>query len=970
MKSLRSSRPPMLPGAGNPSLSRLRLGLLLVFFLLSMAVILSAIWVSIREYRHELNQAVQQNVGLARSLDEHAARSFISVEQALDNLGEILTRSNGVDGSNQADMYQMLVSKKALTPQIRGIITIDSQGFIHTHGLEFPARRIDLSDRSYFKFHRSNPDTRSQIGQPVISRTDGKWLIPVTQRVNRPDGSFGGVLLAAVEPAYFLDFYKSLHLTEGQSVRLMLDDGTILLNYPFNDRELGNNERPMMPALSGKQAEGDTLNKEWTDPKTGQTELVSFHEHGGAHPLIVMVSSNKDVLLAKYRQDTLLRIIATLALMLVITGLLYLLFRQIRHAEQVESRLYLTQFTVDHGPDPVLWCDSDGYLSYANQNLIRLAGLDENEWYHLRFTDFLPRITAEKWQSLWSELREKQHLMLETQLRIKDDQLLPVEITLALIEYQATKYLCVTARDISQRIQTQTELRRHRDQLQELVLERTAEVSTVLDASPLAIMLAVQGKIRLVNPAFEILLGFPASDIIGRPTHTIFASASHYTEKRAQISQALLSGGAYRDEIELYRHDHSPFWAMVNIKSLVPGDTSKGEIAVIEDITAQRIAAQTLKQSERLKRTVIDQSADGFLLLNHRQRVVEINPAICLMLGFSREELLDRDPAFLWGEPCFRQVFPKEIQLHPGYNHVGEVTLPTRDGESRPFLINSGAIHADDGKLEHLFAFFTNISQLKEIERHLVDAKEAAEAANQAKSTFLANMSHELRTPMHAILSFSEIGMAKADKVPGPSLIRYFDRIHASGQRLLVLLNDLLDMSRLEANKMQYDKEYCALLDIVQSAANELGGLLSARNLSVHIDESTGQEIAALFDRARITQVVVNVLSNAIKFSPADSAIEVSIQADLRLPSGETAVGILVRDHGPGVPDEELESIFDKFIQSSKLRVDGGTGLGLAISRQIMEDHGGAIIASNHPLGGAIFSLLLPQGAAHGQDLF
>lgn len=960
MNAMRPSGLNTLP-TGINSLARLRVGLLLVFFLLSTVVILSAVWVSSREYRYALNQAERQNTGLARSLDEHAARSFISVEQALQNVGEDLVRQGGVDESDELASHRMLTSKKAYTPQIRGIITIGTNGRIHSHGLEYPTRKVDLSDRAYFKYHASNPDPRSIISAPLLSRTDGQWLIPVTQRITLPDGHFAGVLLAAIEPSYFLNFYQSLKLGSAQQVKLLLSDGTILLNYPFNDKELGKNQRTLSPELfRDMQGKGNT-SLTWTNPQTGEVELVSFHVHDGVHPLIVMVSSSKEALLAKYYQDSLIRILATIALMLVITGLLYLLFRQIRHAEKVESRLYLTQFTVDNGPDPILWCDSDGYLSYANQNLIKLAGLEQDEWHHLRFTDFLPRITPEKWQSLWGELQDKQHLTLETQLRIANGQLLPVEITLALIEYQSSRYLCVTARDITQRIQTQNELRRHRDQLQELVLERTAEVSTVLDASPLAIMLAVQGKIRLVNPAFEILLGFPASDIIGRPTHTIFASASHYTEKRAQISQTLHSGGSYRDEIELYRHDHSPFWAMVNIKALVPGDTSKGEIAVIEDITSQRIAAQALKQSERLKRTVIDQSADGFLLLNDRQRIVEINPAICLMLGFSREELLDKDPAFLWGEECFRQVFPKEIQQYPGYNHVQEVSLPTRDGENRPFLVNSGGVHRDDGALEHVFAFFTNISQLKEIERRLVDAKEAAESANQAKTTFLANMSHELRTPMHAILSFSEIGMAKVDKTPSTNLVRYFDRIHASGKRLLVLLNDLLDMSRLEANKMQYDMEHCPLLDIVHSASNELGSLLGARQLHVTISQSSGQDVAAFFDRARITQVLVNILSNAIKFSPPEHAIEISIQNEMRLPSGQEAVGIMVRDHGPGIPQDELETIFDKFIQSSKIRVDGGTGLGLAISKQIMEDHGGIITASNHPFGGAVFSILLPK---------
>ncbi|WP_051305045.1 PAS domain S-box protein [Chitinilyticum litopenaei] len=955
-----SSRKPA--SAGIPSLARLRAGLLLVCALLSAIVVMTVVWVSVREYRYAMEQAQNRNNALARSLDEHATRSFISVEQAMQNIGEDLSRQGGVDGADEASLYSLLKHKTALTPQIRGIITIDTRGRIHTHSLEFPARKISLADRDYFAYHRNNPLAEPVISPPLLSRTDGKWLIPVTQRIDLPDGQFGGVILSGVEPAYFQDFYRSLNLGPDQRIQLLRSDGTVLLNYPFNDKELAQNQRELTPEQFALLQKNKDTNIVWHNPQSGEDELVSFHVNEGRVPLIVRVSSNKAAVLAKYQQDSAIRILAAIVLMLVIAALLYLLIRQIRHAEQVESRLYLTQFTVDHSPDPVLWCDDNGYLSYANQNLIQLAGLDKGEWQHLRFTDFFPRLTAEKWQTLWGELQAKQYLTQETQLRIAGDQLLPVEISLALIDYQSRKYLCVTARDMTQRMHTETELRRHRDQLQELVLERTAEVRTVLDASPLAIMLAVQGKIRLVNPAFEILLGFPASDIIGSPTHTIFASASHYTEQRALIAQILQSGGTYRDEIELYRHDHTPFWAMVYVKALVPGDASKGEIAVIEDITAQRIAAQVLRQSERLKRTVIDQSADGFLLINEKQRIAEINPAICLMLGYSREELIGKDPALLWGDDRFRAIFPPEIQLHPGYNHVQEVTLLTRDGELRPFLINSGGVYSDDGVMEHAFAFFTNISRLKEIERRLVEAKEAAERANQAKSVFLANMSHELRTPMHAILSFSEIGLAKVDKTPPGNLARYFDRIHASGKRLLVLLNDLLDMSRLEANKMQYDKEHCLLADVVQAANAELAGLMSTRQLQTVI-AAAGSHAATLFDRARITQVMVNILSNAIKFSPRGGVIDIAILDAASLPGGGDAVGVQIRDHGPGIPDDELETIFDKFIQSSKIRVDGGTGLGLAISRQIMEDHGGAIIASNHPDGGALFTILLPTAA-------
>ncbi|MGL6041820.1 MAG: sensor histidine kinase, partial [Deefgea sp.] len=245
------------------------------------------------------------------------------------------------------------------------------------------------------------------------------------------------------------------------------------------------------------------------------------------------------------------------------------------------------------------------------------------------------------------------------------------------------------------------------------------------------------------------------------------------------------------------------------------------------------------------------------------------------------------------------------------------------------------------------------------------------ESANYAKSSFLANMSHELRTPMHAILSFSEMGLGKTQNQESPeniNLYRYYERINASGKRLLVLLNDLLDMSRLEANKMTYDKATYSLQLVARLACNEISSLINSKQLQLNIQELEF-ECTAHFDKARLTQVLVNLLSNAIKFSPTGGMIDIQFIASALLENDDPAIGIRVRDYGPGIPDEELEYIFDKFIQSSRIRNSGGTGLGLAISRQIINDHQGQIVAANHPDGGAIFTVLLPTTGSPSEPL-
>lgn len=257
-----------------------------------------------------------------------------------------------------------------------------------------------------------------------------------------------------------------------------------------------------------------------------------------------------------------------------------------------------------------------------------------------------------------------------------------------------------------------------------------------------------------------------------------------------------------------------------------------------------------------------------------------------------------------------------------------------------------------------------NICAAIQAETNLIRAKQAADEANRAKTEFLANMSHELRTPMHAILSFASMGNEKVGAAPVDKLQRYFSRIEESGKRLLFMLNDLLDLSKLEAGKMTFLIDQGDLLSIVKKVEGECQALMAEKQLKLIIDESCTLT-KAWFDADRILQVVTNLLSNAIKFSPAGSEIKISFNDDmLSLDSTENvdAVRLTVRDQGIGIPVDELESVFDKFVQSSETNTGaGGTGLGLAICRHIVDFHSGKIFAENNSDKGASFHLVLPR---------
>ena len=259
----------------------------------------------------------------------------------------------------------------------------------------------------------------------------------------------------------------------------------------------------------------------------------------------------------------------------------------------------------------------------------------------------------------------------------------------------------------------------------------------------------------------------------------------------------------------------------------------------------------------------------------------------------------------------------------------------------------------------------------------LLHAKESAEAANLAKSEFLANISHELRTPMHAILSFARLGRQKiADgSTPTTKISQYFQRIDQSGARLLRLLNDLLDLAKLEAGRMSYDMGVHDLRVLADDILVELRELASGKGVALVV-EKPAFECVAWCDPVRVGQVLRNLLANAVKFTPEGRKVSVVFAMGELLdghPADERAtyrpaLQISVVDEGTGIPESELDAVFDKFIQSSKTKSGaGGTGLGLSICKEIVRYHGGRIWAGNNPDGGAFVSLLLPVPEARPQ---
>jgi signal transduction histidine kinase len=249
-----------------------------------------------------------------------------------------------------------------------------------------------------------------------------------------------------------------------------------------------------------------------------------------------------------------------------------------------------------------------------------------------------------------------------------------------------------------------------------------------------------------------------------------------------------------------------------------------------------------------------------------------------------------------------------------------------------------------------LYAF----DRLKERTIELQESQKIAEAANNAKSDFLTNMSHELRTPLQGILSFAGFGIKKHLTAGPDKILDYFHKIRQSGETLLMLVNDLLDLAKLESGKVTFEFRPADFGSLIDLTKKEYASLTSERNLTIQYEQPEANEKIVL-DADKICQVLRNLFSNAVKFSPEGGTIDVTTFRK------SDSIVVSVRDQGTGIPENDLGNVFKKFFQSNNTKNgSGGTGLGLAICQEIIAAHKGRIWAENNPDVGANLLFEIP----------
>jgi PAS domain S-box-containing protein len=480
-----------------------------------------------------------------------------------------------------------------------------------------------------------------------------------------------------------------------------------------------------------------------------------------------------------------------------------------------------------------------------------------------------------------------------------------------------------------------------------------AKFRGMFETAPIGVVLCSgDGALIDANDAYLDIVGRGREELKDR-TIWSFVPPELSSVEGEQIAQLHSSGRAGPVEVEYLRGDDTRVAVRINAIGIGGGDGERMIWAFVEDVTQRKRADFQLRASERRMATILDTMVDALIAIDQNGRIEAFNKAAEAVFGYTAAEVIGRNVGMLMPEPM-RDQHAEHIQryLKTGEARIlglrREVVGRRKDGSVFPLELGVSEITSEVlGGLERRKAprrsfvgLARDISERKRAEAELLAAKGQAEAANRAKSEFLANMSHELRTPLNAIIGFSEV---IKDQLFGPvgngRYVTYAQDIHASGAHLLGVIGDILDLSRIETGRFELEEAPVEPAELVSSAIVLVQR--AAEKGRVRIENRVNGKMPRLNADKRVAkQVLINLLTNAVKFCPEGAVVTVEAAAD---PASEFT--FTVTDTGPGIPAERLKTVFDPFqsAAATRARAEGGSGLGLAISKRLMELHGGTL---------------------------
>jgi len=583
--------------------------------------------------------------------------------------------------------------------------------------------------------------------------------------------------------------------------------------------------------------------------------------------------------------------------------------------------------------DAVIGKAPDGTITSWNAGAERLYGYPADEVLGRSIEVIIPPDRRGEEQHILDQIATGGTVMpYQTRRRRKDGSVVDVSLTVSPIRDHSGSVVGASAiaRDVT------------------ALLSRENQLSAMIEAAPDAfIVVDSSGTVQFVNRQTEQLFGYSRAEMVGAPIEMLVPDRARerHPGLRGAYSEHPTARPMRGRNLSGKRKDGTEF--SVDI-SLTPLDTASGLLiaAAVRDATERKAAEAQFE-------ALLEAAPDAIIVVDGTGTIQIANERTKTMFGYSSAELIGKPVEMLIPDGS-RDKHPK---LRDGYVHHPTVRpmgaglqlwALRKDGSRFPADISLSPLKRPSGTL--VTAAVRDITDRLRVEDALRDAKEAAELANQAKSEFLSRMSHELRTPLTAILGFTEL--LQMSEVGTEQREMFVERTHRAGQHLLSLINDVLDISRVESGRLSISVEPVGIQPVVREVLDLVGAMAEAQDIAITDDTN---ELVVLADRNRLRQVLVNIVSNAVKYNRPGGSVRVSSRAV------EGDVLIDVADTGIGISADDLPKLFKPFerLSAETGEVDG-TGIGLALSRGLAERMGGSIWVSSEVGEGSVFTLRMP----------
>ena len=493
------------------------------------------------------------------------------------------------------------------------------------------------------------------------------------------------------------------------------------------------------------------------------------------------------------------------------------------------------------------------------------------------------------------------------------------------------------------------------------VLRRALRLQYTLDQHAIVSITDVTGRITYANDKFCEVSGYSRDELLGQ-NHRILKSGVHPLKIYEDMWRTIANGEAWRGEICNRKKDGRHYWVAATIVPLLDESGLPTEyIAIRTDISARKEAEAQLADQLLFSKQLMDAIPIPIYHKGTDGRYLGCNPSfaeffgiddIDAWLGTSVHTLLDPEIA------AFHHAKDRELFARAGQQSYEMRAMPMRTGV-RSLMYHKASLTRPDGSISGLIGAIVDMTDRYRWEDGLIRARDAAEAANRAKSDFLANMSHEIRTPMNGIIGMTDLAL---DTKLDDEQREYLQIVRSSSEALLTVINDILDFSKIEAGKLAIEE---VGFDIQRTLAETLKTMAlraHEKGLELVSDMATELPVRVIGDPGRLRQIVLNLVGNAIKFTEKGEIV-VRLAVD-SLDGRRATIRVSVRDTGVGIAPEKQAHIFDAFAQAdtSTTRKYGGTGLGLTISNRLVQLMGGRLWVESQPGRGSTFFFTLELG--------